>query len=118
MMRCPAGGVAAAATRAAAVEMLKVPLRSPPVPQVSTRTACSAEVSGTGSGGGAHRVDKAGEFVGGFAAGGDGAEEGGEFEISELTGEEVLHQISRLLTGEFGAFFDDALEVRLCGHGT
>src|ERR1700709_1396757 len=37
---------AAAATSAAAVEILKLPLASPPVPHVSTNAACSAEVSG------------------------------------------------------------------------
>ncbi len=40
------GGSAAAATRAAAVEMLKVPLASAPVPQVSTRRVRSVSVSG------------------------------------------------------------------------
>ena len=39
---------AAAATRAAAVEMLKVPLESAPVPQVSVRVIRSASVSGMG----------------------------------------------------------------------
>ena len=39
---------AAAATRAAAVEMLKVPLESAPVPQVSVRVLRSASLSGIG----------------------------------------------------------------------
>ena len=37
---------AAAATRAAAVEMLKLPLASPPVPQVSTNCSCSKLLRG------------------------------------------------------------------------
>ena len=49
MILAPAAVPAAAATRAAAVEMLKVPLRSPPVPQVSTKVSrLSAEDSGMG----------------------------------------------------------------------
>ena len=69
---------AAAATRAAAVEMLKVPLASPPVPQVSTRLIALASVEGQGSGGGAHGVDEAGDLGGVFAAGGERAEERGD----------------------------------------
>ena len=56
--------------------MLKVLEASPPVPQVSEVLAF-ASVRGSGGGASAEDVDEAGELVLGFAAGGEGAEEGG-----------------------------------------
>ncbi len=53
--------------------MLKVPERSPPVPQVSTQSACSEGVRGRGRRAAAKGVDEAGELCGGLVAGGEGA---------------------------------------------
>ena len=59
------------------MEMLKVPQASPPVPQVSTRTLCSIVVEGKLVSCAAEGGGEAGDFGGGLAAGGEGAEEGG-----------------------------------------
>ena len=98
------------------MEMLKVPLESAPVPQVSMRMVRSASVSGIGSGGGAHGVDEAGDFGGGGAAGGERAEEGGEFEVGGFAAEDGLEEFGGVGAGEGLVAFDDSLEVGLEGH--
>jgi hypothetical protein len=104
---------AAAATRAAAVEMLKVPLESAPVPQVSVNVLRSASLSGMGD---AHGVDEAGDFGGCGAAGGERAEEGGEFEFGGLAAEDGLEELGGVGAGEGLVTFDDSFEVGLEGH--
>ena len=66
------------------MEMLKVPLESAPVPQVSTSRVSLGVGEWDGSGGGTHGVDEAGDFGGGLAAGGEGAEESGDLEVGGL----------------------------------
>ncbi len=69
-----------------------------------------------GSGGSSHGVDKAGNFGGGFTAGGESPEEGGDLDVGELAGEDAFHEFARLYAGENGAAFDDQFEVRLERH--
>ena len=66
-----------------------------------------------GCGGGAHGFHKAGELSGSLAAGGDCAQQRGEFNIRELAGENLLHQVARLLAVEDDAIFEDAFQIRL-----
>ena len=75
---------AAAATRAAPVEMLKVAGPPPPVPQVLTSRARSSSVKRDGRGAGAHLFDKAGKLGGELAAGGEDGEQGGGFDFWNL----------------------------------
>ena len=91
---------AAAATRAAAVEMLKVFAPSPPVPQVSTSSSRSGGGQGKGDGGFAHGEGEAGDFLGGFAAGGHRGEEGGELDVGGFAPEEAMHEVCSSFEGE------------------
>ena len=81
-----------------------------------------ALVGGEGNGQGkrAHGLSKASEFVNGFAARGDGGEQGSDLEIATrvgLAGEDGVEGLASLITREGAAFLDDAFEVGLqCGH--
>ncbi|MCU1226934.1 MAG: hypothetical protein JWQ42_5027 [Edaphobacter sp.] len=71
---------------------------------------------GDGSDDGAHGIDEACDLGGGFATCGQSTEEGGDFDVGELAGEDLLHEGAGLLAGEGRAAFDKVLEVRLEGH--
>ena len=71
---------------------------------------------GEGGGGGAHGFDEAGDLGGCFTAGGEGSEEGGDFDIGELAGEDQLHEVAGVFAGKRGAAFDEVLEMGLEGH--
>jgi hypothetical protein len=82
-----------------------------------------ALVGGEGNGQGkrAHGLSKASEFVNGFAARGDGGEQGSDLKVGTrvgLAGEDGVEGLASLITREGAAFLDDAFEVGLqCGHG-
>ena len=96
---------------------VEVPLASPPVPQVSTRSGCSMSLRGSMVSGVAESCGEAGDFGGGFAAGGQGAEQGGEFDVAGLAGEDALHERGGFGKREGFALFEDAAEMVLDGHG-
>ena len=62
---------------------------------------------GDGGGVGAHDVDKAGEFRGEFAAGGECGEEGCGLNLWGFAGEHGVEHGARLLAGECGSFFGE-----------
>ena len=107
---------AAAATRAAAVEMLKLPLASPPVPQVSTSASCSTLSSGSMFAAVRRVSGEAGDLGCGLAAASQSAEQGGEFDVAGLAFEDLLHEGRGVFTREGFALFDDAAELVLDGH--
>lgn len=67
-------------------------------------------------GGAAHGIDEAGDLGGGFAACCKSAEEGGDLDVGELAGEDLLHEGACFVACEGGAAFDDLLEMRLERH--
>jgi hypothetical protein len=63
-----------------------------------------------------HGVDKAGDLGGGFAAGGEGAEESGEFDLGGFSAEDGVEELGGFGAGEGLVAFDDSFEVGLEGH--
>ena len=75
---------------------------------------CVAEREG--GGGGAHGVDETCDLSGGFPTGCERAEEGGDLDVGELAGEDLLHEGAGVCADEGGAAFGDLLEVGLGRH--
>lgn len=71
---------------------------------------------GKRSGGVAHDVDEASDFGGGFATGGECAEESRDFDLVERAGEDLEHEGAGLFAGEGRAVFEDLLEMGLVRH--
>ena len=91
---------AAAATSAAAVEMLSVCAPSPPVPAVSTR---SARVGSTGEDVLAHRLGAAGDLVHGLALQPERDEEAADLRRRRLAAHDLAHRLARLGAGQVPA---------------
>ena len=88
---------APATTNAAAVEILKVPMQSPPVPQVSTRTGSEAalpvRIAGKiGIGVGAHYGGEADEFFHRLAFFAKRGEKADNFGFGGTAGQDLLHR--------------------------
>ena len=88
---------AAAATSAAAVEMLNVCSPSPPVPAVSTR---SARCRPDGQHVLAHRLGAAGDLVRGLALRAQRDEEARDLRLRRLAAHDLVHPLARLVARE------------------
>ena len=79
---------APAATKAAVVEMLKVPSESPPVPTTSTSVPSMGALDSDG--GAAHAVGQPGYFVGGLPFYPKTHEEGGDPHLVDLSTDQLV----------------------------
>ena len=104
---------AAAATSAAPVEMLKVSGPPPPVPHVSTSSARSSSVSGTGIAARAHGFDEAGQLRRLLAARGQHRQQCRGFHLRHFARKNFVEHLGGLLARERRAVFGQQLQMFL-----